>query len=373
MIEKILTLKDQLVLASFLSSDLLYIPTITILILLILTFVLVLYAISLRIAFNAGQKLRKKQFEIWENLTLKYLSGEVSTEEIGKAVETKYFDLFAEFMEKYLETLKGGDFQNLTHLLKKMGLFDHNLKRLDSKKKWHKVYAAFFLGLMRDKEAVPGLQKGLKDKNYLVSFACATALAKIGEKQHLKETLSFLTKREDLGPDKAAEILLEFGSGICGELSLLLNKEDIHTKWKYLIIDLLGYWRYLESGPSLLKLLNTSKDSEMKMRSIKALGEMSYIESAPDLAAYLDDKSWPIRSEAVKALGKIGASEYSDKMVKSLSDKNWWVRYNAGQALASFGEEGITLLKKMARQEKNSDARRISTHILSEINYWVGK
>ena len=367
MIEKILTLKDQLVPVSFLSSDLLYIPTITILILLVLTFALVLYVISLRIALNASQRSKKRQFQIWENLVLRYLSGETSTEKISKAVKTKYFGLFAEFMEKYLKTLKGEDFQNLSYLLKEMGLFDYNLKRLTSKKKWRRVYAAFFLGLMRDKEAVPGLQKGLKDKDYLMSFASATALAKIGEKQHLKETLSLLTKREDLGPDKAAEVLLEFGNGICGELSLLLDKEDIHRKWKYLIIDLLGYWQYLESGPTLLKLLNTSKDSEMKIRSIKSLGEMSYIESAPALGAHLDDENWLIRSEAARALGKIGASEYSDKMVKSLSDKNWWVRYNAAQTLAGFGEEGITLLKRMAKQEKNSDARLISTHILSEI------
>lgn len=365
-IEKILTLKAQLAPASFLSSELLYIPTITIIILLALTFVLVAYTILLRIAFNANQKLRKGQFEIWESLILGYLSGEVSAEEIDKAVETRYFNLFAEFMEKYLKTLKGEDFQNLTLLLKKIDLFNYNLKRLNSKKMWDKIYAAFFLGLMRNKEAVPELQKGLRDKNYLVSFACATALAKIGERQHLAETLSLLTKREDLGPDKAAQVLLEFGSGICGELSLLLDKEDIHRKWKYLIVDLLGYWQYLKSGPTLLKLLNTSKDSEMKIRSIKALGEMPYIESAPALAAHLDDKNWSIRSEAAKALGKIGASEYSGKMVKSLSDKNWWVRYNAAWALASFGEEGITLLKKMARQEKNSDVRRISTHILSE-------
>jgi HEAT repeat protein len=333
----------------------------------------VLYIITLRIAFNAGQKLRKKQFEIWENLTLEYLSGEVSSEEIGKAVKTKYFNLFAEFMEKYLETLKGKDFQNLTHLLKEMGLFDYNLKRLGSRKRWHRVYAAFFLGLLRDKEAVPGLQKGLKDKDYLMSFACATALAKIGEKQHLKETLSLLTRREDLGPDKAAEVLLEFGNGICSELVSILNRVNIDSKWKYLIIDLLGYWQYLESGPTLLKLLNASKDSQMKIRSIKALGEMSYLESAPALAAHLDDENWHMRSEAARALGKIGASEYSDKMLKSLADKDWWVRYNAARALANFGEEGIALLKKMTKQEKDSDTRDISIHILSEIELLGGE
>lgn len=58
-IEKILTLKDQLVPASFLSSDHLYIPTIGILILLVLAFALLLYVISLRIAFNANQKSKK--------------------------------------------------------------------------------------------------------------------------------------------------------------------------------------------------------------------------------------------------------------------------------------------------------------------------
>lgn len=355
-----------------LRSDLPDILTVAVLLLLLLTFALVLYTIFLRIAFNANQRLRKRQFEVWENLLLKYLSTEASEEEIARAIRTKHFGLFSEFMEKYLETLRGEDFGKLTCLLKKIGLVGYNLKRLGSRKKWHKVYAAFFLGLMRDKEAVPGLQEGLRDKNYLMSFACATALAKIGEKQQLKETLSLLTRREDLGPDKAAEILLEFGSGICGELSLLLEKENIQRRWKYLIIDLLGYWHDLEAGPVLLKILHICKDSEMKIRSIKALGEMSYLESASALAVHLDDEDYLVRSEAARALGKIGASDYSGKMVESLSDKNWYVRCNAAQALASFGKEGMTLLEKMAKQEKNSDARGISVHILSEIELLGG-
>ncbi len=355
-----------------LRSDLPDIPTVAVLLLLLLTFALVLYTIFLRMAFNANQRLRKRQFEIWENLILKYVSAEANEEEIARAVRTKHFGLFSEFMEKYLETLRGEDFGKLTYLLKKIGLVGYNLKRLGSRKKWHKVYAAFLLGLMRDKEAVPGLQKGLRDKNYLMSFACATALAKIGEKQQLKETLSLLTRREDLGPDKAAEILLEFGSGICAELSLLLDKENIQRRWKYLIIDLLGYWQYLKSGPTLLRLLNGSENGEMKVRCIKALGEMSYLESAPALAAHLDDEDYLARSEAARALGKIGASDYSVKMVKSLSDKNWHVRYNAAQALASFGEKGITLLKETAKEEKSSEARGISIHILSEIELLGG-
>ncbi|KKM70623.1 hypothetical protein LCGC14_1438900, partial [marine sediment metagenome] len=88
-------------LVSFSSSELLYIPTIAILILLVLTFALVLYVISLRIVFKTGQKLKRKQFEIWENLTLKYLSGEVSSKKIAKEVRIKHFNLFSEFMEKY--------------------------------------------------------------------------------------------------------------------------------------------------------------------------------------------------------------------------------------------------------------------------------
>lgn len=353
--------------ASFLGSELLYIPTIAILILLVLTFALVLYVISLRIFFNTGQKLRKKQFEIWENLTLKYLSGEVSSQKIAKEVRIKHFSLFSEFMEKYLETLKGEDFQSLTHLLKEMGLFDYNLKRLGSRKRWHRVYAAFFLGLMRDKEAVPALGKGVKDKDSLISFASATALAKIGEKGHLKETLLILTRRKDLRPDRAAGVLLEFGSGACAELGLLLGNESVTRQWKYLIIDLLGYWRHLEAGPMLLELLQVSDDRQMKMRCIKALGEMSYLDSAPALAAHLDDEDYLARSEAVKALGRIGIWDYSAKMARCLSDENWHVRYHSAQALAAIGKEGVAVLEETARQQTSSDAQIIASHVLSEI------
>ena len=353
--------------ASFLSSELLYIPTIAILMLLVLTFALVLYVISLRIVFNTGQKLRKKQFEIWENLTLKYLSGEVSAEEIGKAVKTKYYDLFAEFMEKYLETLKGEDFQNLTYLLQKVGLFDYNLNRLNSKKKWHRVYAAFFLGLLRDKEAVPALGKGVEDKDSLVSFVSATALAKIGEKRHLKETLLVLTRRKDLRPGQAAGVLLEFGSGACTELGGLLGMESVTRQWKYLIIDLLGYWRHLEAGPMLLELLQASDDRQIKMRCIKALGQMSCIDSVSTLASYLDDEDYLVRLETVKALGRIGVWDYSAEMASCLSDENWHVRYHAAQALAAIGKEGVAVLEEATRQKTSSDAQRIARHILSEI------
>jgi len=104
LIEKILTLGDQLEAVFSLRSDLPDIPTVAVLLLLLLTFALVLYTIFLRIAFNANQRLRKGQFEIWENLILKYLSGEASEEELVRAVRTKHFGLFSEFMEKYLVT-----------------------------------------------------------------------------------------------------------------------------------------------------------------------------------------------------------------------------------------------------------------------------
>ena len=365
-IERTLTLKGQLALASFLSSELLYIPTVIIIIFLLITFTLLLYVILLKIASRSRQRSRKRQFGIWENLILEYLSGEVSSDKIAKEVRIKDFSLFSEFMEKYLKTLKGEDFQSLTHLLKEMGLFDYNLKRLGSRKRWHRVYAAFFLGLMRDKEAVPALQKGLKDRDYLMSFASASGLAKSGQKEHLEETLSLLTQRKDLGPDKAAEVLLEFGNGICSELASILNRENVDIKWKCLIIDLLGYWHDLEAGPVLLKILHTSKDSEMKVRSIRSLGEMPYVEAAQALSNCLDGDNDLIRAEAVRALGRIGVSEYSGKMARFLGDRNWSVRYNTARALASFGEEGMALLRKMAEEADNSDVRGISAHVLSE-------
>ena len=355
--------------ASFVSSEPLYVPVVIslIIILLLITFGLFLYVILLKIAFKSRQRSKKRQFEIWENFIFEYLSGEVNSEKIAKEIRTKDFSLFSEFMEKYLETLKGADFQSLVHLLKEMGLFHYNLKRLGSKKRWQKVYAAFFLGLMRDREAVVALGKGVEDKDSLVSFASATALAKIGEKRHLKETLLVLTRRKDLRPGQAAGVLLEFGSGACAELGLLLDKESVTREWKYLIIDLLGYWQHLEAGPILLEFLQASDDRQVKMRCIKALGQMSCIDSVSTLASYLDDQDYLARLEAVKALGRIGVWDLSAKMADCLSDENWHVRYHAAQALAAIGKEGVAVLEEATGQKTSSDAQRIARHILSEI------
>lgn len=355
--------------AFFASSEPLYVPIVIsgIIILLLLTLSLLVYVILMKIVSRSRQKSKKRQFEIWEELILEYLSGEESSQKIAEEVRVKDFRLFSEFMEKYLEMLKGADFQSLVHLLKEMGLFGYNLKRLGSRKRWPRIYAAFFLGLMRDKEAVSALDRGVEDKDSLVSFVSATALAKIGEKSHLKETLLVLTRRKDLRPGQAAGVLLEFGSGACAELGLLLSKESVTLQWKYLIIDLLGYWQHLEAGPMLLELLRASDDHQVKMRCIKALGQMSCIDSVSTLASYLDDEDCLARLEAVKALGRIGAWDLVAKMAGCLSDENWHVRYHAAQALAAIGKEGVAFLEGAAEQKTSSDAQRIASHILSEI------
>ena len=142
-----------------------------------------------------------------------------------------------------------------------------------------------------------------------------------------------LTKREDWSQDKVAEIILELSPGIGDYLLELLMLVEMEPQRKYLLVELLGYFKHLPALKPLTRLLANTEDDELKIKIIKTLGELSSPTSISIFKPYLAGKNWRLRNEVVKSLGKIGDADLAQPLNKMLSDENRWVRYNAAWSL----------------------------------------
>jgi HEAT repeat protein len=98
---------------------------------------------------------------------------------------------------------------------------------------------------------------------------------------------------------------------------------------------------------SLIDVLG-QKDSSVRCQAAWALGERKDKESVPALIILLNDNSWEVRENAIQALGKIGNKKTVNYVIKALYDKHRWVQFRAAEALGDVGgAEVFPLLVKL--------------------------
>lgn len=101
-------------------------------------------------------------------------------------------------------------------------------------------------------------------------------------------------------------------------------------------------------------------DKEIRLRVARTLGAMRRPDMLPVLFRLARDESWEVIAQAVKSMGRLGSPETLDILTQALFSKHWHVRYNAQESLLNMGEEGITCLKRVARQTHDRYAADIA-------------
>jgi len=349
----------------FINSDMRNIIMVLVWGLAFLVFLLAIYCLWLRLLFNLREKKKQKLFSQWEEAVFKFLEEKQSPREIVKSIPKSDYGYFLNYLEDYLLTLKGEDFERISSLITHIELFTYLCERLKYGKSHDRSDAAFFLRLARASEAKTVLKEGLKDRDESVFFNCALALAKIGAVEMVSEILRQYHYRKKYSPDLLLSLFFEFGSKVCPYLLQCLpdkKNESLLT----LIVDLLGHFRYYSAGESILKLLKTTSHKELKMHCIKAIGRMEYIDALPVLRECLDSPDWVIRSQSIIALGAIGDVTVEKKLIENLEHEKWWVRYRAAEAIFNLSEQGKEVLKNVVAHSENKKAVTAAQIVLTE-------
>lgn len=339
-------------------------------VLLAIVILLVMYAIILRVLYNARNRYIVKKHAHWEKFVLEYISGITESIDLSR-LELKPRDwiIFGEFIENYLVNLKGEDYNRIIQLLWGIEYYEMLMDALIKSNKWEKAYSAHYLGLMKYQPAESKLMDLVNDSSPIVSITAFEALQRIDSRKDLHTIIKDILNNTDLGISKVYEIILSYGNEINPVLIDLLEEPEVTGKGKRLIVDVFAYRNFIESSGVIMRLAKNTADIELKIGCIKAIGEFGIPdnENIRFLKDNLYSSNWVVRSQSVKALGNIGPESIIPVIEKKLlTDNNFWVKLYSAQALHHIGEEGNHVLKKILEHHHDKEITNLINHVLYE-------
>lgn len=318
------------------------------------------------------EKKFERKKENWEKVFFEYLNKEITLDEAAEYFPRNYNYLY-DFFRPYLKNLKGDDFFRIKSLIEKLKMDEYYLKKLKKGSRKKKVKGAVFLGITGEKRSISYLKKYIYNDDDLIRRSSLWAIAEIGEIDLYLEVLKVVLNRTSMTFEALTELSIRFGREICFIINELLEdyfSGEIDFKEEFdvedfmllsLFIDILGYFRFIESLDLMKKILKNDEDynDEVYIHVFKALVRID-LPINVNLNKFLNNENWVIRSQTARYVAKIKAEKYENQLLNLLKDDKWWVRYYAAEALFEIGKKD--LLKNIS----NSDETRseISSYIL---------
>lgn len=290
-----------------------------------------------------GSLARRREF--LEQKLFRYVTGDQPIEVVlpppfdaddRPAVESIFFDL--------TRIAKGNVRRRAREAFERLGIVDHYLERLKSRRWWFRAEACEKLGLMGSPRAVKPLIEGLSDPSSEVRLRATQALGQIGTSEALRPLVKALKSPGRWSAIRVSVVLILAGDEAVNVLLEEFQWLPDHAKLS--AVDIFARIRSLRSSPLLRELL-TDSSPDLRARAANALGMLGDPTAAPLLIRALEDGRWPVRAMAAKALGRLRETGSIRALKGSLADPQWWVRANAAEALKAKGASGREALLEM--------------------------
>jgi HEAT repeat protein len=256
------------------------------------------------------------------------------------AVEGVFFDL--------MRVVKGNVRHRALAAFEKMGIVDHYLARLGSRRWWLRADACEKLGLIRSERAVKPLIAALADPIPEVRVRATQALGQIGTSEALRPLVAALKSPGRWSAIRVSVVLIMAGDEAVNVL--LEDYQWLPDHARLAAVDIFARIRSLRASPLLRDLLG-DPNPDLRARAANAIGMLGDPTGAEALTRSLEDPKWPVRAMAAKALGHLRESTSIGALKNALADPQWWVRANAAEALKSKGLAGREALIEMLDSE----------------------
>ncbi|WP_117160949.1 HEAT repeat domain-containing protein [Paraliobacillus sp. X-1268] len=133
---------------------------------------------------------------------------------------------------------------------------------------------------------------------------------------------------------------------------------------QYAVVEKIGNSKDIESI-SFLESIYQEYKGEIKIRALKAIVKIGYVNDITDYLPLCESSSWQERMLVARLL-KIEQDQRSQNCLKKLlHDESWWVRSQAGESLASF-QDGFEILTTITQESQDAYARDMA-------NEWLNK
>jgi HEAT repeat protein len=226
--------------------------------------------------------------------------------------------VFAELLSGYALAVRGAPRERIAAYFERTGAVDEQLRLLRSRRGWKRASAAFALGDMGSRLAVPALLVALDDPDADVRAAASRSLGRIG-------------------PDEAIEPLVTAG----------VERRVPRDVAMLALLDI--------GPPAVPRLFELTRHAEPRVRTsaVELVGLLGEAGDAEELPALLRDTAAEVRAATAGALGRLGAAAALDALVEALDDRVPSVRVASARALGQIGgRSAVDALLRVARTDE---------------------
>jgi twitching motility protein PilT len=243
-------------------------------------------------------------------------------------------------------------------------------RMIDSDKTAYRDSAIYALGVARMPEAVPLLERGLKDVSEAVRLKAVRAL-EVLSKQGVKEAETALGKYRAGGGEGEQTVEIALGDLFNRDTGLKVGTENLlfddlpehRVQELKKIIKL----RVYERIDDIVNLLRREKDENVKATALIALGRLKAKKYIGLLKPYLKEKQSRIRASAVEALGAIEDPTLWIDLMPMLDDANNRVKANAIVALRKCPDVDLDQHLRAMLSHKEPMFKRSAMYALMEL------
>ncbi|ASS67465.1 MULTISPECIES: HEAT repeat domain-containing protein [unclassified Paenibacillus] len=225
------------------------------------------------------------------------------------------------------------DAERLGRLYEHTGIRTYLIRQLASKRDYIQALGCRHLGDLAIRSAEKNIHALMDSSNNDVIYHALLALAKLGNPQSLAHVLVENSKRISLSFRAVVEILTVFKGS---KEELFINTIELSDDYlKGILIKAAADYEFESLSSYYIRYLD-SDSKNLRIASIRALGQLKDPAFEVYLIEMLRDQEWEVRAAAAKSLDKTGTSKSFEALEKMAGDREWWVRHNAAASLVTI-------------------------------------
>ena len=270
--------------------------------------------------------------------------------------------VIAEALLEPLRVVQGSAVERAREVAKELGLLETWRRGLVRGSWSSRSRAALALGLVRDREAVPALVRGLDDPHDEIRAAAVDALGSIGDAAAVQALLARIGEQSRHQQARLVEALRRIGPAVTASVVTLGAEAPAERRMIAEILALVG------GTGARVTLMEWTGDADALVRaaSWRAIGMIGM----DDRAAYhalraLGDQDARVRAQAAQALGRTGRRDFVPYLQSHLDDE-WEVAAQGARALARLGDEGRAALQAREDSGAGGHGLELARHFLWE-------
>ena len=230
----------------------------------------------------------------------------------------------------------GPELATLREIVSRYGVVDHQIARIRSPfPLGRRLRAAVALAEIGDETSAPVLMDCLDDREPEIRIQAARGLGRIRWTPAIDRIVWRFGIETPWVRVRFSDTLTMFGRKATWPLLAYVKINHKHeTEGPKLALRTLAQIEDRDAVKPILEILAESRNLEIQIAAIEALGELGSPGSVPALGEMLTSPHWELRAKAATALGNIGDTWATPLLIGALRDPDWWVRRNSAAAIA---------------------------------------